>query len=101
VPDDDDDFLLRASHRSGSLLKAGMSTQAISARVQKFGDAIGLDNLSAHDCRHCWATRAARGGSSPFALQEGGGWNSLAMPRRYVDEQNIANDGITLSGDDE
>ena len=27
-------------------------------------------------------------------LQEAGGWNSLAMPRRYVEESKIANDGM-------
>jgi hypothetical protein len=27
-------------------------------------------------------------------LQEAGGWSSLAMPRRYVEESEIANDGM-------
>ncbi len=27
-------------------------------------------------------------------LQEAGGWSSLAMPRRYVEEAQIANDGM-------
>jgi len=29
-------------------------------------------------------------------LQEAGGWSSLAMPRRYVEENEIANDGVKL-----
>jgi hypothetical protein len=29
------------------------------------------------------------------ALQEAGGWSSLAMPRRYVEESEIANEGMT------
>jgi len=49
-----------------------------------------------HDCRHSWATRASRNGTSPFALQEAGGWNSLTMPRRYIDESEIANEGVKL-----
>jgi hypothetical protein len=27
-------------------------------------------------------------------LQEAGGWSSLAMPRRYVEESEIANEGM-------
>jgi hypothetical protein len=29
-------------------------------------------------------------------LQEAGGWSSLAMPRRYVEENEIANEGVRL-----
>ncbi|MEP7286218.1 MAG: transposase [Chloroflexota bacterium] len=52
--------------------------------------------LMPHDCRHYWATRAASQGTDPFALQEAGGWNSLAMPRRYIEAGKIANDGVRL-----
>jgi len=57
------------------------------------GKALGVANLSAHDCRHYWATRWA-GKVDTFRLQEAGGWNSLAMPRRYVERSKIANDGM-------
>jgi len=50
--------------------------------------------LSAHDLRHTWATRAARSGVDPFRLQQAGGWSSLAMPRRYVEDSEIANEGM-------
>jgi hypothetical protein len=38
----------------------------------------------------------ARHGTDPFALQEAGGWSSLAMPHRYVGDNEISNDGIKL-----
>ncbi len=73
-----------------------MGERAITKRVSALGEAFGLSALSAHDCRHAWATRAARNGTDPFALQEAGGWNSLAMPRRYVEAAKIANEGVIL-----
>lgn len=45
---------------------------------------------------HAWATRAARSGTDPFALQEAGGWNSLTMPRRYIELAEVANQGVKL-----
>ena len=92
----EDEALLRSSSKSGKLTKPGMSERAITKRVNDLGLIWGIQNLSAHDGRHNWATRAARSGTDPFALQEAGGWNSLAMPRRYVEEAQIANEGVKL-----
>jgi integrase len=92
-----DSPLLRASKKNGELAHAGLTPRTITRIVQEAGKSIGKLNLSAHDCRHSWASRAAGAGSSPFALQEAGGWNSLAMPRRYVDEKAIANEDIKLN----
>lgn len=91
--------LLRAGRKGGKLTRAGMSARAITKRVRALGLRVGLDGLSAHDCRHYWATTAARHKTDPFRLQEAGGWSSLAMPRRYVEAAKIANDGVNL-GDD-
>lgn len=88
-------LLLAGSKKNGDLT-GGLSVRAINARVGVLGRAIGVENLSPHDCRHYWATRAARQGTDPFALQEAGGWNSLAMPRRYVEAAKIANEGVRL-----
>ena len=74
-----------------------MSEVAITARVKKFGEAIGVDGLSAHDCRHFWATDATRNRTDPFALQQAGGWTSMQTVQRYIDVTNIANDGVKLS----
>jgi integrase len=87
--------VLLGSRKSGRL-QGTMSERAINDRVGALGRAIGVEGLSPHDCRHYWATRAARQGTDPFALQEAGGWNSLAMPRRYVEAAAIANEGVKL-----
>jgi integrase len=86
--------ILRCSLKSGVLGKPGMTTRGITLRVRVLGEERGIQGLSAHDCRHAWATSAARNGTDPFALQEAGGWSSLAMPRRYVEDQVIANEGV-------
>jgi len=86
--------LLRSSQKGGQLTSAGMSERAITKRVRALGAELGIEKLSAHDCRHYWATHAARSGTDPFALQEAGGWNSLVMPRRYVEDSKVANEGV-------
>ena len=73
-----------------------MTTRGITHRVNELGKAVGITGLSAHDCRHYWATTAAQNGTDPFVLQEAGGWSSLAMPRRYIEENEISNEGIRL-----
>ena len=88
--------LLMGSNKAGQLV-GGMSVRAISGRVAMLGAAVGVDGLSPHDLRHYWATNAAKSGSDLLALQEAGGWSSLAMPRRYVEEGAIANEGIKLT----
>lgn len=88
--------LLRRSFKDENLGKPGLTVRSITQRVRLLGEVIGLPGLSAHDCRHYWATTAAKHGTNPFVLQEAGGWNSLAMPRRYVAEQTVANEGIKL-----
>jgi integrase len=85
--------LLRGSRKGGHLTEAGISTTCISERVRTLGKALGIDNLSAHDCRHYWATHWADK-VSVLRLQEAGGWNSLAMPRRYVERAEVANEGM-------
>lgn len=88
--------ILRGSTKGGKMTAGGMSERAITKRVEVLGAALGIVGLSAHDCRHYWATRASRKGTDPFSLQEAGGWNSLAMPRRYVEAARIANEGVKL-----
>lgn len=88
--------LWRSSRKGGELGPEGMSEQAITARVKLLGEQIGIEGLSAHDCRHYWATTAARAGTDPFSLQEAGGWSSLAMPRRYVEAAKVANQKVRL-----
>ncbi len=91
--------LLRASTKGGALGPAGVSERALTKRVNYLGKRIGVEGLSAHDLRHSWATRAARNKTSAFALQDAGGWSSLAMPARYVEAAKIANEGVNLGED--
>ncbi len=64
--------LLRGSRKGGELAAAGMSEQAIKARVRELGEALGVAGLSAHDLHHAWATRAARNGTPLDRLQDAG-----------------------------
>lgn len=89
--------LLRRSLKNKSLSDDRISDRGITHRVKVLGEEIGIIHLSAHDCRHYWATTAAKNGTDPFILQEAGGWSSLAMPRRYIEDNEIANEGIRLS----
>ena len=85
--------LLRGSRKGGALTNSGMSERSITERVRVLGEEVGLEGLSAHDCRHYWATYWARK-VDVLRLQEAGGWSSLAMPRRYVEDSEIANEGM-------
>lgn len=88
--------LLQRSLKNSRLGQGGMTERAITQRVNLLGKRAGIFGLSAHDCRHYWATAAARSGSDPFSLQQAGGWSSLSMPRRYVEDDAVANRGIRL-----
>lgn len=91
--------LLRGSNKSGKLTTSGMSNQAITKRVRTLGKEIGLEGLSAHDCRHYGATRLARKGYSIDKIMSWGGWTSPAMVLRYIEAAKIANGGIDLDDD--
>jgi len=87
--------LLRGSRKGGSLTEPGMSERAITDRVRVLAEErIGVQGYSAHDTRHYWATYFYKKCKDPMRLQEAGGWNSLAMPRRYVEWATIANEGV-------
>ena len=90
--------LLRASRKDSRLHDVGMTARAITARVRALGQTVGVEGLSAHDCRHCWATQAARNGTPIDRLQDAGGWASPSMPLRYVEAAKIANEGVRLGG---
>jgi integrase len=94
--------LLRAAARPRSVQLGGMiSIQGLRDRVRVLGAQVGVQGLSPHDCRHYWATRAAAAGIDPLALQEAGGWSSLAMPRRYIEAAAIANERVKLDDADD
>ena len=62
--------------------------------ARSMGEAVGVAGLSAHDLRHHWASWAVSQGTDAFALRDAGGWNSLAMPSRYVEAATVANERV-------
>jgi integrase len=73
-----------------------MSARSIGGRVKILGrDILGLWELSPHDLRHTWATRAAKN-SDPFTLRDAVGWTNMHTPGRYVERSKVVNEGIRL-----
>ncbi|MCB0017789.1 MAG: site-specific integrase [Anaerolineales bacterium] len=88
--------LLRGSRKNGKLTDQRMSVRALGGRVKILGrDILGIWELSPHDLRHTWATRAAKA-SNPFVLRDAGGWTNMQTPGRYVERSRVVNDGIRL-----
>ncbi len=88
--------LLRGSRKNSKLTNQVMSVRAIGARVKILGrDILGIWELSPHDLRHTWATRAAKE-SNPFVLRDAGGWSNMQTPSRYVERSKVVNEGIQL-----
>jgi integrase len=76
---------------------------SIQERVRTLGELAvsddypqGIQDLSPHDCRHSWATRAARHGTPLERLKQAGGWSNIQTPLRYIKESAIANEGVIL-----
>lgn len=89
--------LLRKSYHNGELGSPGITSRNISQRVKLLGSKIGVFGLSAHDCRHYWATVAAKNKTPLESLISGGGWHSPSMPMRYIDAGRIRNEGVVLN----
>jgi integrase len=91
--------LFRGSVKGGVLTvgASGITERNLSGRVCTLGQRIGINGLSAHDCRHSWATRAVAAGTDAFALRDAGGWASLAMPSRYVAAAAVVNERVRLA----
>ena len=87
--------LLAGSIKNGTL-NGSLSIRAIFNRVRLLGMQIGVTDLSPHDCRHTWATLASRAHTPLENLMDAGGWSSYAMPLRYIQASEIANEGVTL-----
>lgn len=87
------------STKGGKLTSEPMSERAMTKRVNYLAKTlVGLEGVSAHDCRHYWATYwAKKVDTLPkglLTLQESGGWSSLEMPRHYIENSRIANEGM-------
>jgi integrase len=69
---------------------------SIQERVRTLGEMVGLLDLSPHDCRHSWASRAAANGTPLDRLKQAGGWSNLQTPLGYIRASEIANEGVIL-----
>lgn len=89
--------LWRKSHKGTHALSSPLSsisaTRALTKRVELLGRHAGLEGLSAHDCRHYWATFEARSDTRIDRLRQAGGWTSVGMAMRYIEDAEIANEG--------
>ena len=90
-------ILWRKSAKGTGTLSGQMSQtsaeRALTKRVELLGRHAGVEGLSAHDCRHYWATFEARNRTPIDRLKDAGGWSSPAMPLRYIEAAHIANEG--------
>lgn len=76
---------------------APMLTRSIQKMIQKYGEMIGIMNLSPHDLRHYWVDDLVKNGNDIGLIQKAGGWNSPAMPLQYLTEREVANEGLKQS----
>lgn len=90
--------LLRNGHKGGTLTTPGMSPIRLTERVRTLGRRIlGIDRLSAHDCRHYWTTTAFNHETPIDVVTEAGGWSGPEMPMKYKNASFIANKGVRLA----
>lgn len=83
----------KGTSKLSSQLSAVSAERAITKRVEFLGRKAGIEGLSAHDCRHFWATYESQNETPIERLKDAGGWSSLAMPMRYIKAAQIANVG--------
>jgi len=79
--------LFRSSRKGGALVGAGMTARRLSARVRVLGERVGVDGLTAHDCRHYAATAQAPKGVRH--LMDQFGWTSPSTAMRYVEPTTV------------
>jgi integrase len=95
-------FLLGAlsNNKDSALSDKPMTRVTISQVVRQEGKRLGIANLSAHDLRHTGATMIARDTKDVIVLRDWGGWSNVNMPARYVEREQVANDGVMWRRDD-
>jgi integrase len=96
--------LIRPLTKAGKFRGRRISLRGLNWVVGQLGKRImGTQKLSPHDLRHYWATREAESDSPLHSLKESGGWSSPAMPMRYIEDAQFANEGlrgIKFAGDE-
>ncbi|MBP8055174.1 MAG: site-specific integrase [Chloroflexi bacterium] len=75
--------------KGGLLRSVPLSRIRVSERVAYLGEQLGIDKLSAHDCRHYCATKMARLGYGVDELMAWFGWTSAQTAMRYVTSTEV------------
>jgi integrase len=76
--------LMRGSRRGGNLTTPGVTERSLSMRIKTLGENVGIEGLTAHDCRHYAATRDGKRGKSVKYIMSKFGWTSAQTAMRYV-----------------
>ena len=79
--------LMRSSRKGGALTSPGMTRRSLSVRVKRLGERVGVEGLTAHDCRHYAATRDGKRGKSVKYVMTKFGWTSAQTAMRYVHQE--------------
>jgi len=88
--------LLRSSQKGGKLTGPGMSERAITDRVRVLGKAVGIEGLSANDCRHHYTQRMVDAGATSEVAMDACGWLTRSMIDTYRTRPEIGNERVKL-----
>lgn len=70
------------------------SKRAAQKMITEAAAKYGIDNFSAHDCRHAWTDKALDAGNDVVTIQHAGGWKNLQMVSYYASKKEISNAGL-------
>lgn len=73
----------------GQLRHKGLNRVRLSERMAWLGKQMGIEKLSAHDCRHTCATNMTRMGYGVDALMAWFGWSSANTAVRYISATKV------------
>ena len=100
-----DGFIFRPMNKGGNITGERVTSQLIYRVVNQYAEALGFENLAAHDLRRTFAKLAHKGGAGVDQIQLTLGHASLKTTERYLGvEQNLTDApcdrlGLDLSGD--
>lgn len=70
------------------------SKRAAQKMITEAAAKYGIENFSAHDCRHAWTDKALDAGNDVVTIQHAGGWKNLTMVSYYASKKEISNAGL-------
>lgn len=76
------------------LPSGSFSKRAAQKMITNAAAKYGIENFSAHDCRHAWTDKALDAGNDVVTIQHAGGWKNLTMVSYYASKKEISNAGL-------